>query len=103
MTTFGIDLGTTYLCIAYVDDSGRARAIRNALGEETTPSVVYFESASSTVVGRVAKNVSKLEPELVVSLIRRQMGTDWSREFHGQAPLRGWRDRDAQDPHYGRR
>jgi len=85
MTTFGIDLGTTYSCIAYVDDSGRARVIRNALDEETTPSVVYFESASSTVVGRVAKNVSKLEPDLVVSLIKRQMGTDWSREFHGQA------------------
>lgn len=85
MTTFGIDLGTTYSCIAYVDDSGRARVIRNALGEETTPSVVYFESASSTVVGRDAKNVSKLEPDLVVSLIKRQMGADWSRAFHGQA------------------
>jgi molecular chaperone DnaK len=84
MTTFGIDLGTTYSCIAYVDDSGRARVIRNALGEETTPSVVYFESASSTIVGRDAKNVSKLEPDLVVSLIKRQMGTDWKREFHGQ-------------------
>jgi molecular chaperone DnaK len=85
MTTFGIDLGTTYSCIAYVDDSGRARVIRNALGEETTPSVVYFESANSTIVGRDAKNVSKLEPDLVVSLIKRQMGTDWKRDFHGQA------------------
>jgi molecular chaperone DnaK len=84
MTTFGIDLGTTYSCIAYVDDSGRSRVIRNALGEETTPSVVYFESASNTVVGRDAKNVSKMEPDLVVSLIKRQMGADWSREFHGQ-------------------
>jgi molecular chaperone DnaK len=83
--TFGIDLGTTYSCIAYVDDSGRATVIRNAVGEETTPSVVYFEDASSTVVGKFAKNVSKLEPDLVVSLIKREMGTDWNREFHGQA------------------
>lgn len=85
MTTFGIDLGTTYSCIAYVDESGRARVIRNALGEETTPSVVYFETASNTVVGRDAKNVSKLEPDLVVSRIKREMSKDWRREFHGQA------------------
>jgi molecular chaperone DnaK len=85
MTTFGIDLGTTYSCIAYIDESGRARVIRNAIGEETTPSVVYFESASSTVVGRDAKNVSKLEPDFVVSRIKREMSKDWRREFHGQA------------------
>jgi molecular chaperone DnaK len=85
MTTFGIDLGTTYSCIAYVDESGRAIVIRNAHNEETTPSVVYFESANNTVVGKDAKNVAKMEPDLVVSLIKRQMGTDWSREFHGQA------------------
>jgi molecular chaperone DnaK len=85
MTTFGIDLGTTYSCIAYVDDSGRATVIRNAVGEETTPSVVYFEDVSSTVVGKYAKNVSKTQPDLVVSLIKREMGTNWSRAFHGQA------------------
>jgi len=84
MTTFGIDLGTTYSCIAYLDKSGRAAVIRNGLGEETTPSVVYFESADSTVVGTSAKNVSKLEPDLVVSLIKREMAQDWQREFHGQ-------------------
>jgi molecular chaperone DnaK len=85
MKTFGIDLGTTYSCIAVVDDSGHATVIRNALGEETTPSVVYFESADNVVVGRDAKNVSKLEPNSVVSLIKREMGHDWQREFHGYA------------------
>jgi len=84
MTTFGIDLGTTYSCIAFVDDSGRATIIKNALGEDTTPSVVYFESADSAVVGRVAKNSAKLDPDLVVSLIKRQMGEDVTLEFHGE-------------------
>ena len=85
MATFGIDLGTTYSCIARVDDSGRASVIKNALGEDLTPSVVYFESPDSVVVGQDAKSVAKLYPEQVVSLIKRQMGTDYEKAFHGVA------------------
>ena len=85
MATFGIDLGTTYSCIARVDDSGRASVIKNALGEDLTPSVVYFESPDSVVVGQDAKSVAKLYPELVVSLIKRQMGTDYEKAFHKAA------------------
>jgi molecular chaperone DnaK (HSP70) len=84
MATFGIDLGTTYSCIARIDDSGRASVIKNALGEDLTPSVVYFESQDSVVVGRDAKSVAKLYPDLVVSLIKRQMGTDYEQTFHGE-------------------
>lgn len=84
MATFGIDLGTTYSCIARVDDSGRASIIKNALGEDLTPSVVYFESPDSVVVGKDAKSVAKLYPDLVISLIKRQMGTDYEQTFHGQ-------------------
>lgn len=84
MTTFGIDLGTTYSCIAYVDESGRATVVKNALGEELTPSVVYFESADSVVVGREAKAVAKLFPKLVVSLIKREMGEEVELVFHGK-------------------
>lgn len=83
-TTFGIDLGTTYSCISYCDDSGHARVIRNAADDETTPSVVYFEDADNIVVGRYAKDLAKLYPESVVSLIKREMGTNWEREFHGR-------------------
>jgi len=85
MTTFGIDLGTTYSCISYCDDSGHAKVIRNANGDETTPSVVYFEDADNIVVGRYAKDVAKLYPESVVSLIKREMGKSWERKFHGRA------------------
>jgi molecular chaperone DnaK len=84
MTTFGIDLGTTYSCISYCDDSGHAKVIRNANGDETTPSVVYFEDAENIVVGRYAKDVAKLYPDSVVSLIKREMGANWEREFHGR-------------------
>ena len=36
LTVFGIALGTTYSCIAHVDDSGRATVIPNAEGDQTT-------------------------------------------------------------------
>jgi molecular chaperone DnaK len=84
MATYGIDLGTTYSCIAYVDESGRPVTVKSALGEDTTPSVVYFESQTNVVVGRSAKDTAILHPDLVVSLIKRQMGQQVDYTFHGQ-------------------
>jgi molecular chaperone DnaK (HSP70) len=83
MATYGIDLGTTYSCVAYIDDTGRPAVAKNMVGEDTTPSVVYFETPDNVVVGRDAKNSAKLEPDLVVSLIKRQMGQDIELSFHG--------------------
>jgi molecular chaperone DnaK len=85
MATYGIDLGTTRSCIAYVDDTGRAVVLKNAIGEETTPSVVYFESPENVVVGKQAKDTALLVPELVVELVKRKMGDKDARySFHGQ-------------------
>jgi molecular chaperone DnaK len=71
---FGIDLGTTYSAVGYIDDTGRAAVTRNVSGFDTTPSVVYFESESSVVVGKVAKEAAGEYPDQVVSLIKREMG-----------------------------
>lgn len=85
MTTFGIDLGTTYSCIAYVDSSGRPTIIKNPLtNEDTTPSVVWFENANNVVVGRDAKNAAKLFSGQVVSLIKRNMGEKVELTYHGR-------------------
>lgn len=85
MTTFGIDLGTTYSCIAHMDSSGRATVIKNPLtSEDTTPSVVWFESADNVVVGRDAKNAAKLFSGQVVSLIKRNMGEKVELTYHGR-------------------
>lgn len=84
MTTYGIDLGTTYSCVASVDDTGRATITKNAMGNDTTPSVVYFESPTNVVVGEEAKNTAILFPEHVVALVKRQMGEQAVYEFHGQ-------------------
>jgi molecular chaperone DnaK len=84
MATYGIDLGTTNSAIAYVDDSGRPVILRSAVGEDTTPSVVYFESPENVVVGGTAKDSALLAPDLVVELVKRQMGQDVRYTFHGQ-------------------
>ncbi len=85
MATYGIDLGTTHSCIAYVDKTtGRPVVLKSAIGEETTPSVVYFESPENVVVGRQAKDTALLAPHLVIELIKRQMGEDVRYPFHGK-------------------
>ena len=70
----GIDLGTTYSCVSYVDSSGKPVVIKNSEGELTTPSVVFFESAHNIVVGTPAKESARLYPQEVVSFVKRSMG-----------------------------
>jgi molecular chaperone DnaK len=82
---YGIDLGTTYSCIAVINDVGRAEVLVNSEGDQTTPSVVYFEEGGNIVVGKVAKNTSKLYPGRTVSLIKREMGNpDYSFSMDGK-------------------
>ena len=81
----GIDLGTTFCAVATTEPDGRARVLPNALGEVTTPSCVYFESASDAVVGALAKSSAAHDPDNAVTLIKRRMGTEYPLEFHGVA------------------
>ncbi len=84
MATYGIDLGTTYSCVAYIDDIGRPAIAKNAIGEDTTPSVVFFETEDNVVVGRSAKDSAKLYPGQVASLVKRQMGEQVTFSFNGR-------------------
>ncbi|MGH3568151.1 MAG: Hsp70 family protein [Pseudonocardia sp.] len=79
----GIDLGTTYSAVAVVDVSGRPRVLPNRLGELTTPSCVSFLDRTNVQVGSLAKQRRSDDPDNTVSLIKRQMGTDYPLEFHG--------------------
>lgn len=72
---FGIDLGTTYSCISYVDEYGRPVVVPNAENERITPSVVFFDG-DNVIVGDVAKENSKMYPEEVVSFVKRSMGDE---------------------------
>lgn len=71
---FGIDLGTTYSCIAYIDENGKPVVLKNAEGELTTPSVVHFESAEVIHVGSSAKESAVLYPDQVATAVKRHIG-----------------------------
>ena len=71
---FGIDLGTTYSCIAYIDENGKPVVLKNAEGDLTTPSAVFFETQTDVTVGSAAKESAKIYPEQVVTFIKRSIG-----------------------------
>ncbi len=69
----GIDLGTTFSAVAWVDESGRTAMIRNTEGDLLTPSVVLFSEAE-TAVGKEARTATTVHPELVAEWVKRDMG-----------------------------
>ena len=83
---FGIDLGTTYSVVSYIDDSGKPVVVRNMLqGQDTTPSVVFFENESNVIVGSVAKESAILAPDQVVAMVKREMGNrDFRKKIFGK-------------------
>lgn len=71
----GIDLGTTYSCVAYINDAGKPEVIPNSVNERTTPSVVWFED-NRVMVGSEAKSMASVQPTEVASFVKRYMGDD---------------------------
>ncbi|MBN2447662.1 MAG: Hsp70 family protein [Phycisphaerae bacterium] len=72
----GIDLGTTFSAIAYLDERGEIICVPNRHGDLLTPSVVLYEQGGSVVVGREAKEAAVFEPDRVVECVKRDMGED---------------------------
>ncbi|MBE6385489.1 MAG: Hsp70 family protein [Lentisphaerae bacterium] len=72
----GIDLGTTYSAVAYVNEAGKVEKLRNSRGEYSTPSVVFFDEGKRVIVGQEAKEMAPVYPEEVASFIKRYMGDD---------------------------
>ena len=75
-TYFGIDLGTTYSCIACVKAGGEASVLSNNESEQTTPSVVYFEGTDNVVVGNTAKEELRSGSEKAIARVKQFMGSD---------------------------
>lgn len=73
---FGIDLGTTYSCIAYIDEYGKPIVLKNNDGDHTTPSVVMVESSENIIVGTEAKRALEVELDKTVQFIKRKMGKE---------------------------
>jgi molecular chaperone DnaK len=82
---YGIDLGTTYSAIAYIDEHGKPVIVPNQESERITPSVVLFDG-DSIIVGNTAKESAKVEPHRVVSRIKQHMGDpNFVFQYEGQA------------------
>ncbi|MCA9080682.1 MAG: Hsp70 family protein [Planctomycetaceae bacterium] len=79
-TPIGIDLGTTFSLVAWVDAQGRPQTITNAEGDLTTPSVVFFDR-DSAIVGKEAVKAAEFEPDRIAQFAKRDMGNLY---FHKQ-------------------
>ncbi|KAH0573591.1 Heat shock protein 70 [Spironucleus salmonicida] len=69
----GIDLGTTYSCVA-VSRGGQVDIIPNEIGNRITPSYVAFTEEGERLVGDAAKNQASLNPENTIFDIKRLIG-----------------------------
>lgn len=83
--SIGIDLGTTYSCLAYIDEDGDPVVEKNFEQEDTTPSVILFNDNGEIIVGSPAKEMAAMyAPERVITAIKRHMGTDYEVEIDGE-------------------
>jgi molecular chaperone DnaK len=85
----GIDLGTTYSCIAYLNEHGEPVTIPNQEGELCTPSVVMFQDGRAIVGGEALRN-SIRAPERVVQHAKRHMGDPgyrWKIDGRAYSPI----------------
>lgn len=76
--TVGIDLGTTYSLVAYVDEKGEAQTIPDSRAPEgmqaLLPSVVGLREDGSIAVGWEARSRRVERPTLTISSVKRLMG-----------------------------
>lgn len=69
----GIDLGTTYSCLAYLNEHGEPITLANEDGELATPSVVFFDG-DQVIVGTEALRNAIVQPHRVVANSKRHIG-----------------------------
>jgi len=75
----GIDLGTTYSAVAYIDRMGRPACIRNDVGDILTPSAILFDE-NDVVIGREAVRCSVTDPGVFAECFKRDAGSDFYRK-----------------------
>jgi len=69
----GIDLGTTFSCVA-VMEAGEPSVIPNAEGGRTTPSIVSLSKTGERLAGQIARRQAITNPDNTIFSIKRLMG-----------------------------
>lgn len=75
----GIDLGTSFSCIAYLEGN-EPRVIPNLEGQPTTPSVVSFSPSGERLIGNPALRQALTSPENTIFAIKRIIGRKYQSE-----------------------
>lgn len=78
----GIDLGTTYSAVSYIDDTGRAKVIHNSDGENVTPSCIDFSEGRAEVGEQARKSLGMSDN--IAARFKRDMGTSNTYKIDGQ-------------------
>merc|ERR1712222_122720 len=86
-TSIGIDLGTTYSCVA-VWRNENVEIIANEQGSRTTPSFISF-TASERLVGEAAKNSASINPSNTIFDAKRLIGRKYE-DSVVQMDLKHW-------------
>ncbi|MHB8865986.1 MAG: Hsp70 family protein [Pirellulaceae bacterium] len=69
----GIDLGTTYSVVAYIDNTGRPVSIPNELGDILTPSAIFVDD-DDVIIGKEAVKAAVMRPAAYAECFKRDMG-----------------------------
>jgi molecular chaperone DnaK len=75
----GIDLGTTYSCVSYLEGN-EPKVIPSLEGMQTTPSVVSFTSSGEKLIGNLALRQAITNPQNTIFAIKRLMGKKFDSE-----------------------
>jgi len=78
MSVFGIDLGTTYSCVARCSDKGEIDVLTFQKHKTpTVPSVVSYKDDGTPFVGQAAKNNLMVHAEKAIETVKREMNFEY--------------------------
>jgi molecular chaperone DnaK len=78
----GIDLGTTYSALAWLDSQLKPQIVHDSSGQPIVPSVIYFDD-QEIIVGEFALQQARLHADRVAQFIKIHMGDQWRRTYQG--------------------
>lgn len=85
--TVGIDLGTTFSTLAYLNEEGVPVPITNEDGDQELPSLILLANSGHVVVGPNRMRAAMEDPNNVVERIKRHMGEtedEYKKTFDGK-------------------